>query len=38
MFDSTMRVGDMVRVNGETLGASAITGKNLSGKVGIVLL
>ena len=30
-------VGDMVKVNKETLGASAITGKNLAGKVGIVL-
>ena len=30
-------VGDMVKVNKETLGASAISGKNLAGKVGIVL-
>ena len=30
-------VGDMVKVNKDTLGASAITGKNLAGKVGIVL-
>ena len=30
-------VGDMVKVNKETLGASAITGKNLEGKVGIIL-
>ena len=30
-------VGDMVKVNKGTLGASAINGKNLAGKVGIVL-
>jgi len=30
-------VGDMVKVNKETLGASAISGKNLAGKVGIIL-
>tara|TARA_Y100001934_G_C12021175_1_gene616863 strand:+ start:179 stop:406 length:228 start_codon:yes stop_codon:yes gene_type:complete len=30
-------VGDMVKVNKETLGASAISGKDLAGKVGIIL-
>jgi len=31
------KVGDMVKVNKETLGAYAINGKNLAGKVGIIL-
>ena len=29
-------VGDMVKVNKQTLGASAISGKNLAGKIGVV--